>query len=172
MNSYKTTERLPYSAQQMFDLVRNVADYAQFMPLCERSEVISTRQLDDGREEMKAILEVMHAKTGLGGVFESLVHIDSENLAISASSKTGPVRHLVNHWEFRSRGDAECDAVFSIEYEMRHWPLQVVMNRVYKRVFDKLAGAFRQRAADIYGKPVAPKPEPKPRVAGEPVVTR
>lgn len=150
MNSYKTTERLPYSAQQMFDLVCDVKTYAQFMPLCERSDVISTRVLDDGREEMKAVLEVMHARTGLGGVFESLVHIDRENLKIRASSKTGPVRHLVNHWEFRDRGDAGCEAVFSIEYEMRHWPLQVVMNRVYQRVFDKLSGAFRQRADDIY----------------------
>ena len=172
MNSYKTIERLPYSAQQMFDLVSNIDDYAQFMPLCERSEVISARALDDGREEMKAVLEVFHAKTGLGGVFESLVHIDSERLAISASSKTGPVKHLANHWEFRERGDAECDAVFSIEYEMRHWPLQVVMNRVYKRVFDKLADAFRQRAADVYGEPADSKPARKPRVAGEPVATR
>ena len=171
MNSYETTERLPYTAQQMFDLVSNVAEYSQFMPLCERSQVISTRTLDDGREEMNAVLEVLHAKTGLGGVFESLVHLDRGKLTISASSKTGPVRHLANHWEFRERGETECDAVFSIEYEMRHWPLQVVMNRVYKRVFEKLSGAFRLRAAEVYGKAVS-KPEQMSRVAGEPVPTR
>jgi coenzyme Q-binding protein COQ10 len=151
MNSYETTERLPYSAQQMFDLVASVDDYHLFMPLCERSEVFSRRELDDGRVELKAMLEVKHAKTGLGGVFESLVHLDRAGMTISASSQTGPVRHLANSWAFKDLGEGACDAVFFIEYEMRNWPLQVVMNRVYKRVFDKLAGSFRQRALDLYG---------------------
>ena len=165
MKTYKTTERLPYSAQQMFDLVADVDTYSEFMPLCERSKVISRRMLEDGREELWATLEVLHAKTGLGGTFESHVHIDRNNLRISAKSQTGPVRHLVNEWAFKDMGDGKCDAVFSIEYEMRHWPLQVVMNRVYRRVFDKIAAAFRQRATDLYGaaKPRQPRAS---RVAG------
>ncbi len=171
MNSYKTTERLPYSAQQMFDLVADVESYREFMPLCERSVVTGRRDLEDGREELTATVEVLHPRTGLGGTFESLVHIDREKLAISARSETGPVRQLANLWEFQEADGGRCDVLFSIEYEMRHWPLQVVMNRVYKRVFEKLAAAFRQRAADVYG-PSRVRPGRRPRAAGAPASTR
>lgn len=157
MNSYQTTERLPYSARQMFDLVADVERYWEFMPLCEHSKVKNRRTLADGCEELTATLEVLHRKTGLGGRLESLVHLDSDRLAICARSETGPVRSLINTWSFRDRGEGGCEAVFSIEYQMRGWPLQMVMNRLYGRVFEKLAAAFRKRADDIYGA-AGPKP--------------
>ena len=151
MNRYHTTERLPYSAQQMFDLVAAVDDYAEFMPLCEDSVVTSRRDLEDGREELMATLEVMHKKTGIGDRFESRVHIDRDNLTITAVSNTGPVRHLENRWVFRDLGDGNSEASFSIEYQMRHWPMQILMNKFSSRAFEKIATAFRHRAGAIYG---------------------
>ena len=76
MTKYQTTERLPYTAQQMFDLVASVETYSEFMPLCERSVITSRKPLDDGVEELQATLEVAHKKSGLSDELESLVHID------------------------------------------------------------------------------------------------
>lgn len=151
MTKYQTTERLPHSPQQMFDLVADVERYCDFMPLCARSVVTARRVLGDGREELTATLEVLHAKTGLGGQFDSLVHVDRDRLEISAASKTGPVKSLINKWRFEETGEGHCTASFSIEYEMRSWPMQVLMNRVYERAFQKIATAFRERARQVYG---------------------
>lgn len=151
MTKYQTTERLPHSAQQMFDLVADVDHYCEFMPLCERSVVNTRRVLEDGCEELTATLDVLHRRTGLGGQLESLVHIDRDRLEISASSETGPVKSLKNLWRFDDAEGGQCTAQFSIEYEMRGWPLQLLMNRVYERAFRKIASAFRERARDVYG---------------------
>lgn len=151
MTKYETTERLPHSAQQMFDLVADVERYCDFMPLCARSDVVARRMLQDGREELTATLQVLHKKTGLGGEFNSLVHIDRDRLEISAASETGPVKRLKNNWRFDDAGEGHCTAQFSIEYEMRSWPMQVLMNRVYERAFQKISAAFRERARAVYG---------------------
>ena len=151
MNTYQVTERLPYSAQQMFDLVASVEDYAEFMPLCERSVITSRRDLDDGGEEIVAILEVAHKKSGLSDRFESRVHVDRGNMTIIAVSETGPVRHLENRWTFRDLGEGHSETKFFIQYQMRNWPLQMLMNTMSGRVFDKISAAFRQRASTVYG---------------------
>lgn len=169
--TYQTTERLPYSARQMFDLVAAVDDYVSFMPLCERSVITERRTLDDGREELKATLEVLHTRTGLGGTFESLVHIDPKRMTITALSSDGPVRHLENLWRFEDLDDNQSRTTFSIHFQMRNWPMQVVMNRVYTRVFEKIAEAFRDRAATVYGRPRF-KPRPVSPTAEGPTQAR
>jgi len=151
MTKYQTTERLPYTAQQMFDLVASVDTYSEFMPLCERSVITSRKPLDNGVEELLATLEVAHKKSGISDELESLVHIDRPQMTIRARSETGPVRHLENKWVFRDLGDGRSETQFSIEYQMRNWPMQMLMNTVYVRVFDKISSAFRERAAAIYG---------------------
>ena len=151
MTKYQTTERLPYSAQQMFDLVASVDAYCEFMPLCERSVITSHKYLDNGVEELRATLEVAHKKSGISDELESLVHIDRPAMTISARSNTGPVRHLENTWVFTDLEDGHSETRFSIEYQMRNWPMQMLMNTVYVRVFEKISNAFRERAAAIYG---------------------
>lgn len=151
MTKYQTTERLPYSAQQMFDLVAAVETYCEFMPLCERSVITSRQSLEDGVEELLATLKVAHKKSGLSDEFESLVHLDRSRMTIKAVSDNGPVRHLENRWQFRDLGEGRSEAVFSIDYQMRNWPLQVLMNTMSNRVFDKIAAAFKDRADAIYG---------------------
>lgn len=151
MTKFETSERLPHSARQMFDLVADVEKYCQFMPLCERSDIHERRTLEDGSEELVAALEVLHRKTGFGGRFDSLVRIDPDKLEITAVSNTGPVKHLENRWLFEDGQGEGCIAHFSIDYEMRSWPFQVLMNRLYQRAFEKISDAFRKRARDVYG---------------------
>lgn len=151
MNTYQVTERLPYSAQQMFDLVASVEDYAEFMPLCERSVITSRRTLDDGGEEIVAILKVAHKKSGLSDQFESRVHVDRTAMTITAVSETGPVRRLENRWTFRDLDDGRSETDFFIAYQMRNWPLQMLMSTMSARIFDRIAAAFRQRAVNVYG---------------------
>ncbi|MDE2303410.1 MAG: type II toxin-antitoxin system RatA family toxin, partial [Sphingomonadales bacterium] len=49
MSSIRETRRLPYSAEQMFDLVADVGRYAEFLPW-----VVATRVKSDNGTEMVA----------------------------------------------------------------------------------------------------------------------
>ena len=48
MPTHSETRILPYSAQQMYDLVADVAKYPQFLPWCAAARVRSVTQQPDG----------------------------------------------------------------------------------------------------------------------------
>ena len=48
MPSFQTTETVPFTAQQMFDLVADIEAYPQFVPLCEALRIREHRTSDSG----------------------------------------------------------------------------------------------------------------------------
>ena len=47
MPGIRETRRLPYTAEQMYDLVANVADYPKFLPWTAGARIRSTTEHDD-----------------------------------------------------------------------------------------------------------------------------
>ena len=48
MPSFETTRRVPFTPEQMFDVVADVEAYPQFLPLCESLTVRSREEKDGG----------------------------------------------------------------------------------------------------------------------------
>ena len=48
MPSFSNIRRVPFTAQQMFDLVADVERYPEFLPLCESLTVLARRELATG----------------------------------------------------------------------------------------------------------------------------
>ena len=57
MPKHEETWVLPYSPEQMYQLVGDVARYPEFLPWCSAARVRSVTQIDDG-EEMLADLVI------------------------------------------------------------------------------------------------------------------
>jgi len=151
MNRFQTVERLDYSARQMFDLVAAVEDYEAFLPLCERSVVHERHEAADGHVVLLATLELVHKKTGIRDTFNSTVHLCRERLEIETIADTGPVKHLKSRWIFRDLDGGGSEAQFSVEYEMRSSLLKMLMGKLYQILFERIAGAFKERARAVYG---------------------
>ena len=147
-----TTHRLqldlPYRAEDLFDLVSDVARYPDFIGWIQSLRLISETE-EPGRVRCRA-----EATVGFKGFRESFItDIDARRpeLAIDVSLVRGPFRKLSNAWRFTPI-DTGTRVDFSIVFEFRNFVLQALAdaNKSYavKRVID----AFVDEAAQRYTK--------------------
>ncbi|MEM6945731.1 MAG: type II toxin-antitoxin system RatA family toxin [Pseudomonadota bacterium] len=142
---------LPYSADQLFDLVAGVEAYPKFLPWCSACRVRKRVTLDDGREQVDADLVVSFKV--FREKFGSRVTLDRANRVIDVEYLDGPFRYLNNHWEFTDRNDERCDVDFYVDFEFKSRTLQAVIGVVFNEAMQRIVRAFETRAAEIYGAP-------------------
>ena len=140
---------LPFSPQQMFDLVLDVGQYPQFLPWCVATRVKSRDTGDDGK---------MVADMAVG--FKMLQERYTSRITFSAPGTNGeghihvtdvggPFKHLETDWRFRPNADG-VEVDFSIDFEFSSKMLERVMGSVFGEAAHKMMQAFVTRAEEIY----------------------
>jgi coenzyme Q-binding protein COQ10 len=150
MPSFRTTRRVPFSPQQMFDLVADVERYPEFLPLCE-GLVVRRREREGEADVLVADMTVGY-KT-IHETFSSRVTLDRQQLSVvarDAGGGSGPFKQLENRWQFREAAGG-CEVDFSIAYEFKSMMLQMLMGALFERAFRRYTSAFEERAQVIYG---------------------
>ncbi len=135
---------MPYSAQQMFDLVADVARYGEFLPW-----VVATRVRSDDGHEM--IADMLVGFKMLREKFTSKVVKERPNI-ITVQYVDGPMRDLDNRWEFRDV-EGGCELDFKVTFSFRNALFESIAGQYFDRAFRKMVEAFEARAADLYGAP-------------------
>lgn len=143
MPGIRETRELPYSAQQMFDLVADVARYREFLPW-----VVATRVRSDTETEMVADMVV--GFKSLRESFTSRVAKDRPR-EIAVHYVDGPLSDLDNVWTFRSTGISSCEIDFLVDFRFKNRMFEKIAGQYFDRAFRKMVEAFEQRAADLYG---------------------
>ncbi|MEB3414876.1 type II toxin-antitoxin system RatA family toxin [Alteriqipengyuania sp. WL0013] len=143
MPGIRETRRLPYSAQQMFDLVADVKRYPEFLPW-----VIATRVRSDSETEMVADMVV--GFKAIREKFTSRVEKDRPEW-LRVHYIDGPLRDLDNRWGFRDIGPGECEIDFCVDFAFRNPVFERLAGQYFDRAFRKLVGAFETRADQLYG---------------------
>jgi coenzyme Q-binding protein COQ10 len=138
-------KNLPYTPEQMFDLVADVSKYAEFAPWCIASR-INRRESDT----------VFYADLIVGYKifrerFTSRVILDRPN-RIHIEYMKGPLKNLKNNWEFIRQPDGTCLIDFSVEFEFSNVALQALANMFFNEVVHRMVSAFEERAKVLYGK--------------------
>lgn len=139
------SQRVPYTAAQMFDLVNDVEAYPEFL-----HGVRDARIEEEGDGYMLATIDV-----GLGGIHKSFTTQNTferpHRLDIELVS--GPFRHLDGLWEFEDVGENECEVSVTLTFEVAPSPLSVVFSMVFEELVRAQVAAFVQRAEAVYGPP-------------------
>ena len=135
--------RLPYSAQQMFDLVADVGRYGEFLPW-----VVATRVKTDSESEMVA--DMLVGFNALREKFTSRV-IKQRPQEITVQYLDGPLRDLDNRWQFRETGPDTCEIEFDVSFTFRNALFEKIASQFFDKAFRKMVGAFETRAAELYG---------------------
>lgn len=143
MPGIRETRRLPYSAEQMFDLVADVGRYAEFLPW-----VIATRVKSDSDTEMVADMVV--GFKSLREKFTSRVAKDRPR-EIDVHYVDGPLRDLDNTWIFRPHPEGGCEIDFRVEFTFKNRMFERIAGQYFDRAFHKMVAAFETRAAEVYG---------------------
>ena len=147
MPSHSETRRLPYTAQQMYDLVADVQRYPEFLPWTAAARIRETRE-EGGRIVMLADL-VISFKV-FRERFGSLVTLWPEDRRIDTEYLDGPFKRMVSHWAFRDAEDGGCDVSFDVDFEFRNRLLQATATVFFNEAMHQVVKAFEKRARKLY----------------------
>jgi len=148
MPRHTETRRLPYSPEQMFDLVADVARYGEFLPW-----VSAIRVRSDSATRMVADMVV-----GFKGLRETFTsQVDKERpTRIHVDYLDGPLKYLRNDWGFRSDGAGGSLIDFSVDFAFKNRVFEMLAGQVFDRALRKMIGAFEDRARSLYGAAASP----------------
>lgn len=144
MPRHSETRRLPYTCEQMFDLVADVARYGEFLPWVTAIRVRSN-------SETEMVADMIVGFKGLRETFTSKVekvrpgHIHVDYL-------DGPLKYLRNDWVFRP-DPAGCAVDFSVDFAFKNRVFEMLAGQVFGAALRRMIGAFEERAAVLYASP-------------------
>ncbi len=151
MPVHNQKRRLPYTPDQIFDLVADVERYPEFLPWCSAIRVRRRDVHEDGKEHLTADMTVSFKM--FRESFQSRVILDRQNKRIDIDYLDGPFRYLENRWLFDENPDGSCTVDFHIDFEFRSRALQLMMSAVFGEAVRRMVAAFDKRADALYGRP-------------------
>jgi len=133
---------VPYTAEQMFDLVDKVADYPDFLPWCGGAE-----ELSRDNDEVKASVTISHS--GINKAFTTCNRLQ-KNKMIEMELVNGPFKHLHGFWRFETLSDSACKVSLDLEYEFSSKLLGMAVGPVFNQIANSMVDSFCQRADKVY----------------------
>lgn len=137
----KKSRVVSHSCEQMFALVDQVENYAEFLPYCSQS-VVHHRDKD----EVQATLVI--AAAGMSKSFTTRNRAQL-NKMIEIRLVDGPFKHLEGFWRFDAVEEG-CKISFDLEFEFAGRMFALLLGPVFEQVTDKMVDAFCDRAKMMY----------------------
>ena len=148
MPKHHEYRKMPYSAEQIYDLVADVARYPEFLPWTAAARIRSRKAIEGG-EEIEADL-VISFKV-FRERFGSRVKLFPADGRIETAYLDGPFKYMVSHWNITVAEDDGCIVDFAVDFEFRNPVLQKLIGVVFDQAMRRVVGAFEARARALYG---------------------
>lgn len=146
MPRHSETRTLPYTPDQMYDLVADVARYPEFLPWTAAARVRSR----EGENPEVMLADLVISFKVFRESFGSKVTLWPEQKRIETEYLDGPFKYLKSEWTFTSI-NAGCSVHFWIDYEFRNPLIGRVVGTVFNTAMQRVVAAFEARARKLYG---------------------
>ena len=143
MTTINQSITVPYTPQEMFELVDTVEQYADFLPWCSSADILSRTE-----DAVSAKLNIQ-AK-GVTQSFSTTNHRKPYQ-QIDMHLLEGPFRSLEGCWRFLPEANEQCQIDFNLTFEFSNRLIGMALGRVFHHAISKMIDAFYQRAKEIYG---------------------
>ncbi len=146
------SRNLPYTAQQMYDLVADVERDPEFLPWNSAARIRSRQPLAGGPAGAEVIeADLVISFKVFRERFGSRVTLYPDEKRIETDYLDGPFRHLHSGWTFTDRPEGGCKVDFFVDFEFRNPILGRVIGVVFSEAMHRIVRAFQDRAAKLYG---------------------
>jgi coenzyme Q-binding protein COQ10 len=145
MPTHAERQVVPYTPEQLFDLVADVGKYPQFLPWCIGARV-------RGATEAGLVADLTIGFGPFRESFTSRVTLDRPR-RVNVRYENGPFRYLNNQWDFHPHENGT-EVAFFVDFEFRSRLLQAAIGVVFNEAVRRMVNAFQKRARDVYGPPV------------------
>jgi ribosome-associated toxin RatA of RatAB toxin-antitoxin module len=129
----------------MYNLVKDVEAYPDFLPWCNAAEVHTSEQ-----DFIEASIELHHR--GIRKRFRTRNALQ-ENESLGIELVGGPFRRLSGGWRFMPLGDAGSKVSLDLEFEFENKATDVIFGRFFEKICNTLVDSFTRRAAEMYATP-------------------
>ncbi len=151
MPTHAEKKLLPYSPQQMFDLVLDIERYPEFLPWCLSCDIIKEM---DHEKLANLVIGYKFFREWL----KCRVKYD-DGQSIRVEYVNGPLRYLSNTWNFKTMPNGSCEVDFYVDFEFKNPIFQKLMGVFFNEIVKRMVKAFEDRAAQLY----KPRRKQKPR---------
>lgn len=142
MPSHTEQQFLPYTPQQLFDLVVDIEKYPEFLPWCRAARILE-------RKEKEFLGELIISFPPITESYTSRVTL-SEPHSIDVVMVKGPFEYLTNQWKFTPT-ETGTRIDFSLDFKFRSRILEKLIGSLFSKATNKMVGAFKKRAQELYG---------------------
>lgn len=133
---------MPFSAQQMFDLVNDVESYPQYMSGCVGAEV-----LERSGEHLIARLRL--AKAGVTQSFTTRNELRPPH-CMTMKLVDGPFKVFRGTWTFTPLDNDACKVQFRLEYSFKNFLLGAAAGGIISHTASEQVEAVCKRAKAVY----------------------
>ena len=135
---------LPYSKQNLFDLVNDISRYPEFLPGCSGSSIL--QETDGG---VLARLSLKKAGINYELTTNNFLYPPDR---IEMELVEGPLDKLEGSWFFSSLGDSGCKVEMTLNYELKGKLFNKTLGKILTGSVEMVVDAFSRRADALYGK--------------------
>ena len=142
MRRVERTAIVPFTSEQMFNLVIDIETYPEFLPWCEGAELRSSSEN-----------EIVGGITlGIKGFSASFVtrNVLQRPTVMNMALEEGPFKVLEGIWQFEALGDSGCKVSLSIDFEFESAVQDMLLGGSFELICNKLIDAFSERARTVY----------------------
>jgi coenzyme Q-binding protein COQ10 len=143
MPSHSESRIVPYSAEQLFDLVMDIEKYPEFLPWCLGARINS-------KSKNKVEADVIVGYKMFREKFSSRVRFTRPK-EIEVEYLQGPMRHLHNKWAFKDLKENQCRVDFYVDFSLKTKLFESLVDQFFHKALMKMINAFELRAMEIYG---------------------
>ena len=143
MPRHSETRHLPYTPEQLFEIVADVGSYDEFLPW-----VVAVRIRSSSETETVADLVV-----GFNAFKERFTSRVTKQRATSITVDyiEGPLKYLKNEWRFEGAPEGGTNVYFSVDFAFKSRLFETLAGQMFDRALRRMTGAFEARAAELYG---------------------
>ena len=143
MPRHSETRHLPYTPEQLFDLVADVQRYHEFLPWVVAVRVRSS-------SETETVADLVVGFNAFKERFTSRV-VKQWPSRICVDYVEGPLKYLHNEWKFDRAADGGTDLGFVVDFAFKSRLFETLAGSMFDRALRRMTAAFERRAAALYG---------------------
>ena len=143
MPRHSETRHLPYTPDQLFDMVADVARYDEFLPWVVAVRIRSS-------SETETVADLVVGFNAFKERFTSRV-TKRRPTEITVDYIEGPLKYLKNEWQFEAAPEGGTNVFFSVDFAFKSRIFEALAGQMFDRALRRMTGAFETRAAALYG---------------------
>jgi len=143
MHNISKSAIVPYSCNEMYQLVNQVDRYPEFLDWCT-----STSILNQTEDQVTASVKIN--KSAFNQSFTTINKL-TPNKRIDMQLKDGPFSHLSGYWKFTKLNNSACKIELQLQFDFSSKLVDVAISPIFSSIANSQLDAFVKRAKYVYG---------------------